>query len=371
MPTRESDSLPASASGTRTFCSRVSTSSCWRAQFKDNLSIVWGRHTLKVGGEWMHTFNDQVFRGFFTGRYLFDSVTGFLRYASAPAPGGFGPNALGCSDGSYVTMPASCPAGTLPTAGPLLTFLQGAGPTGLATDAAGASTITNDEFSLFVQDRWQLLPNVSLQYGLRWDAQRMPETVDPTTTAFAAFLGDPRFPSDGTIPSQWAMIQPRVGATWDVGGERQVGRPGERRPLLRPAEHAQSGRQRHDQRSAATDHFREHRQPPAIRRRRANLAGRGHAHAAAARVVPAVLGHPRVRPRLREPAHLYVHGRLRAGARPERVGLCGLHLRARPQSHAVPELQPVGSGLLRPGVRAPATSIPTPARRRSARSWAR
>ena len=31
----------------------------------------------------MHTLNDQVFRGFFTGRYLFDSVTGFLRYAVA------------------------------------------------------------------------------------------------------------------------------------------------------------------------------------------------------------------------------------------------------------------------------------------------
>ena len=40
-----------------------------------------------MGGEWMHTLNDQVFRGFFTGRYLFDSVTGFLRYASPAAPG--------------------------------------------------------------------------------------------------------------------------------------------------------------------------------------------------------------------------------------------------------------------------------------------
>ena len=28
----------------------------------------------------------------------------------------------------------------------------------------------------------------------------MPETVDPKTTAYAAFLNDPRFPSDGTIP---------------------------------------------------------------------------------------------------------------------------------------------------------------------------
>src|SRR5262249_58459853 len=54
----------------------------WRTQVKDNFSVVRGGHTIKMGGEWMHTLNDQVFRGFFTGRYLFDSVEGFLRYTS-------------------------------------------------------------------------------------------------------------------------------------------------------------------------------------------------------------------------------------------------------------------------------------------------
>ncbi|HWN85146.1 MAG TPA: TonB-dependent receptor, partial [Vicinamibacterales bacterium] len=190
----------------------------WRTQIKNNVSIVKGSHTMKVGGEWMHTLNDQVFRGFFTGRYLFDSVTGFLRYASPAAPGGFGPRAIGCSNGSYVTLPASCPAGTTTTGGPLLLYLQGAGRTGLATDAAGASVVSNDEFSLFAQDQWQATTSLSLQYGLRWDAQKMPETVDPQTTAFAAFLSNPLFPSDGTIPSQMGMIQPRFGATWDVSG---------------------------------------------------------------------------------------------------------------------------------------------------------
>ncbi|MGH9347607.1 MAG: TonB-dependent receptor [Vicinamibacterales bacterium] len=191
----------------------------WRAQIKNNFSIVWGRHTVKMGGEWMHTLNDQVFRGFFTGRYLFDSVTGFLRYASPAAPGGFGPRTVGCSNGTYVTAPAACPAGSTPTGGPLLFYLQGAGRTGPATDAAGASRITNDELSLFVQDQWQIRSHITLQYGLRWDAQLMPETVDPATTAFARFLGDPAFPSDGTIPDQWHMWQPRVGATWDVRGD--------------------------------------------------------------------------------------------------------------------------------------------------------
>ena len=103
----------------------------------------------------MHTLNDQVFRGFFTGRYIFDSVTGFLRYASPAAPGGFGPNTIGCSNGMYVTSPDGVPGRIDDRDGPLLLYLQGASRTGPATDAAGASMISNEEFALFAQDSWQ------------------------------------------------------------------------------------------------------------------------------------------------------------------------------------------------------------------------
>ena len=115
-----------------------------------------------------------------------------------------------------MTAPAACPAGTTSTGGPLLFYLQSSSPDGIARDAAGASDINNDEVALFVQDRWQAGHGLTLDYGLRWDAQTMPDTVDPTTTAFAPFLSDPRFPSDGTIPSQWKQFQPRVGFAWDV-----------------------------------------------------------------------------------------------------------------------------------------------------------
>jgi len=185
-----------------------------RFQVKDNFSIVTGRHTIKTGGEWLHTNNAQVFRGFFEGRYIFDSVTGFLRYASSPAPGGFGPFTVGCSNGTYVTAPTSCPAGTTTTGGPLFFYLQSSSPDGIARDAAGASDITNEEFALFVQDRWRV-GGLTLDYGLRWDAQRMPKTVDPKTTAYAQLLNNPRFPSDGTIPDQWNQFQPRVAFAWD------------------------------------------------------------------------------------------------------------------------------------------------------------
>ena len=187
-----------------------------RFQLKNNLSIVTGRHTIKAGGEWMHSNNFQVFRGFFEGKYIFDSVTGFLRYASAPAAGGFGPFAVGCSNGSYVTAPAACPAGSAPSGGPLLFYLQSSSPDGIARDAAGLSDINNEEFSFFIQDKWLARPGLTVDYGLRWDAQLMPSTVDPNTTAYAHLLNDPRFPSDGTIPDQWKQFQPRGGLAWDV-----------------------------------------------------------------------------------------------------------------------------------------------------------
>src|SRR3989449_7888058 len=48
------------------------------------------RSNVKFGGEWLHTLNDQVFRGFFQGRYIFDrdrkstrlnSSHGYISYA--------------------------------------------------------------------------------------------------------------------------------------------------------------------------------------------------------------------------------------------------------------------------------------------------
>jgi hypothetical protein len=189
-----------------------------RFQLKNNFTIVTGTHTVKMGGEWLHTNNYQIFRGFFEGRYLFDSVAGFLRYTSAPAAGGFGPYTIGCDNGTYVTAPTACPAGTKTTGGPLLFYLQASSPDGVARDAAGESNINNDEIALFIQDKWQATARVTLDYGLRWDAQVMPKTVDPKTTVYAPFLGTAGFPSDGTIPSQYKQFQPRAGVAWDVKG---------------------------------------------------------------------------------------------------------------------------------------------------------
>ena len=71
----------------------------------------------------------QVFRGFFTGRYIFDSVLGFLHYATD------GPSVRLCSNGILYGTPAQCAAAglTATTFSPLLLYLQHAGTNGTTT----------------------------------------------------------------------------------------------------------------------------------------------------------------------------------------------------------------------------------------------
>ena len=159
----------------------------------------------------MHTNNFQVFRGFFEGRYIFDSVDGFLRYTSPAAAGGFGPFTVGCSNGAYVTAPAAVPPGSTTTGGPLLFYLQSSSPDGIARDAAGASDISNEEIALFVQDKWQVGHGLTVDYGLRWDAQLMPADRRPEDDRLCALPERSAIPVGRHHPDQWKQFQPRGG----------------------------------------------------------------------------------------------------------------------------------------------------------------
>jgi hypothetical protein len=197
----------------------------YRTDVRDNFSLIRGKHTFKFGGEWLHTRNTQVFRGFFHGRYIFDSVTGFLHYASPASLGpGFGPTAAECADGSFTDLSllvaGNCPDGSAFSGGPLLLYLQH-GPTtaGESLDASGASSIANEDYSLFVQDTWKVWRNFTLNYGLRWDAQKFPDpTIPPSQAAYGADLTNPAFPSTGKLPNQYKEFQPRLGFAWDIRG---------------------------------------------------------------------------------------------------------------------------------------------------------
>jgi hypothetical protein len=95
-------------------------------------------------------------------------------------------------------------------------FLQFAGVNGKTPEQAGNQTIPQLEPALFIQDKWQIRPNLTLSYGLRWDAQLEPDPLTPPSQVFfAPFIGKSGFPSTGNIPSSWKQFQPRLGIVWD------------------------------------------------------------------------------------------------------------------------------------------------------------
>jgi hypothetical protein len=196
----------------------------WHLDLKDNFSLILGKHTIKMGAEELYSHNVQIFDGFALGRYIFGSATGFLHYATAAGAGnGFGPNVVQCSNGVYVSTTA-CPTGTT-SSSPLLLYLQDA-PTqsGQTVQQAGYSSIANQEPAVFVQDTWQVTPRLTLNYGLRWEAQFFPNPViAPTKTLYAPYLSNPAFPSTGYLPNQTKQFEPRFGFAYDIfGGGKSV-----------------------------------------------------------------------------------------------------------------------------------------------------
>ncbi len=201
------------------------TESFYHIDLKDNFSIIHGRHTFKFGGEYLHSHNTQIFDGFALGRYIFGDTAGFLHYATpASAGNGYGPDVQECSDGSFASTSA-CPGGSISFGSPLFLYLQDAGTKdGETVQQAGYSSITNKEPAFFAQDTWQATARLTLNYGLRWEAQIFPEmTIPPSAALYGQYLSDPRFPSNGKIPNQTKEFQPRVGFALDVvGGGRSV-----------------------------------------------------------------------------------------------------------------------------------------------------
>lgn len=182
-----------------------------RIQLTNNVSWIKGRHTFKAGAEFNRVNSSQTFVGFANGRYIFGSTDGFLNYVR------FGPKYVECSNGT-TSLTGTCAAGASVT-GPLLLYLQQAGVGGLSVEEAGTQNIPQIEPSLFIQDKWQPTPHLSIQYGIRWEAQMQPDPITaPDQVFFAKFIGRSDFPSDGTIPSDLKMWQPRLGISWDPNG---------------------------------------------------------------------------------------------------------------------------------------------------------
>ena len=195
-----------------------------RLQVLDNISWVRGNHIFKTGFEWNKTAEHQTFIGFANGRFIFNSVTGFRNYVAN------GNGYVECSAAGVVVSTnntGACPIGTS-ISGPVILYLQQAGVGGRSVEEAGTQVIPQQDIAVFIQDNWKATPNLTVNYGLRWEGQKEPDPITPPSQVFFnGFIGKTvtnsagtfAFPSDGKIPSDLKMFQPRLGIAWDVNGD--------------------------------------------------------------------------------------------------------------------------------------------------------
>ena len=149
----------------------------------------------------------------------FNGVDGFLEYLRNPAY-------VQCTDseGNIVAfgVGVACPADS-EIGGPLLLYLQFAPvPPYTTAEQAGTQKIPQHELAVFLQDTWKPQQNLTVNYGFGGSAVE-PDRSLPRQVFYAPFIGREKagqaFSSDGTIPSDWTMFQPRLGIAWDLNSD--------------------------------------------------------------------------------------------------------------------------------------------------------
>jgi hypothetical protein len=159
-----------------------------RYQFKDDFSWSIGKHATKFGVDFNYIPITATFTVNYGGVYDFGSFN--------VAPFGF------------------------PSSFPSLSALQayGAGLPGDFIQGLGSpsDSFSNKPLGLYWQDSWRVRPNLTLNYGLRYDVEFPPQLKPLQGLALAAYneLG-----LEKGIQTDWNNIQPRIGVAWDPKGD--------------------------------------------------------------------------------------------------------------------------------------------------------
>jgi hypothetical protein len=186
-----------------------------RYEFTDNLNFIHGNHTFKFGGDaaWIR-IPSAIFQLNFAGLYNFGGLTA-TTLAGFPLP-----NGTLASDCSSLTQTGCVPAFTpvqqyglgFPT-----NYIQGFGDP--------VSHIGNKPLAWFVQDSWKLRPNITINYGVRYDIE-LTDQIAPV--GFVDPLSRINLSANDILAAQNALnvqqgfprdknnFAPRLAVAWDV-----------------------------------------------------------------------------------------------------------------------------------------------------------
>ena len=148
-----------------------------RYQIVDNLSYTLGNHAIKIGGD-INYVRDKINNpANFGASYSYSNALTYGRDLVARASGTIARN--------YTS------------------YSQSFGIPGL--------TFSTTDYSAFIQDQWRIRKNVTINYGLRYDLQRLPNPVAP----------NPDVPETTKINQSNTNFGPRIGVAWDLFGDQK------------------------------------------------------------------------------------------------------------------------------------------------------
>ena len=164
-------------------------------QIGDTASYSLGKHQIRFGLDLLHNYDLQnnVFQS--NGSYSYANPALFL--ADILRPGGA---CGGLTSSGTPTLAASSTAGGYNC---FSSESQGFGPS-----VFDLSTLDS---AYFVQDDWKVLPNLTVNLGLRYDYEALPAPYASATAGTAA-------PQENNHPSDKNNFSPRVGFEWDPFG---------------------------------------------------------------------------------------------------------------------------------------------------------
>jgi hypothetical protein len=159
-----------------------------RYQFTDNFSWTMGRHNTKFGVDFNYIPITATFTVNYGGVYDISSVSAGNLGLPSSFPG---------------LNPVQAYGAGIPS-----DFIQGLG--------SPSDTFSNKPLGVFWQDSWRVRPNLTLNYGVRYDVEFPPQLKPVQGLALAAydFLGLQK-----GIKTDTNNIQPRLGLAWDPHGD--------------------------------------------------------------------------------------------------------------------------------------------------------